>query len=153
MELVKNIFFNTDRLTAGTTVKISYIGKFFQDDSKEVTIKYNFENEWEKFEEKEMVKTELGYQTEIELLDKEFFKFCIKNEKDELDNNDGNDYIFEIEHPEMSLVVVENKKPARRLRKTYIWSKKLRIAVYKLLITIPKLLTGNYKKKSEDSAI
>ena len=62
MELVKNIFFNTDRLTAGTTVKISYIGKFFQDDSKEVTIKYNFENEWEKFEEKEMVKTELGYQ-------------------------------------------------------------------------------------------
>ena len=78
---------------------------------------------------------------------------AIKNEKDELDNNDGNDYIFEIEHPEMSLVVVENKKPARRLRKTYIWSKKLRIAVYKLLITIPKLLTGNYKKKSEDSAI
>ena len=36
------------------------------------------------------------------------------------------------------------------LRKTYIWSKKLRLAVYKLLITIPKLLTGNYKKKIED---
>ena len=153
MELVKNIFFNTDRLTAGTVVKISYIGKFFQDSSKDVTLRYNFEDNWENFTEKEMVKTELGFQTEIELLDKDFFKFCIKNENDEWDNNDGNDYIFEIEHPEMALVVVENKKPARRLRKTYIWSKKLRITVYKLLITIPKLITGNYKKKNEDNAI
>ncbi len=35
MELVKNIFFNTDRLTPNTVVKISYTGKFFQDDSQE----------------------------------------------------------------------------------------------------------------------
>ena len=153
MELVKNIFFNTDRLTAGTVVKISYIGKFFQDNSQEVTMRYSFEENWDNYVEKEMVKTELGFQTEIELLDTESFKFCIKNENDEWDNNDGNDYVFKIEHPEMSLVVVENKKPARRLRKTYIWSKKLRIAVYKLLITIPKIITGNYKKKNEENTI
>ena len=40
MELVKNIFFNTDRLTPNTNVKISYIGKFFQDESKQVYIHY-----------------------------------------------------------------------------------------------------------------
>ena len=55
MELVKNIFFNTDRLTAGTVVKISYIGKFFQDSSKDVTLRYNFEDNWENFTEKEML--------------------------------------------------------------------------------------------------
>ena len=31
MELVKNIFFNTDKLTPNSNIKISYTGKFFQD--------------------------------------------------------------------------------------------------------------------------
>ena len=30
MELVKNIFFNTDTFTSNSTVKISYTGKYFQ---------------------------------------------------------------------------------------------------------------------------
>ena len=30
MELVKNIFFNTDKLIENTKVKISYTGKLFQ---------------------------------------------------------------------------------------------------------------------------
>ena len=153
MELVKNIFFNTDRLTAGNTVKISYIGKFFQDSSEKVFMKYTFGDTWEEFTENEMIKTELGYQTEIELQDKGTFRFCLKNDKDEWDNNNGNDYVFEVEHPEMSLVVIEKHKPARKLRKSYIWSKKMRLAIYKLLITIPKIITGNYKKKNEDNSI
>lgn len=32
MELVKNIFFNTDKLVENSTVKISYAGKLFQND-------------------------------------------------------------------------------------------------------------------------
>ena len=65
MELVKNIFFNTDRLTANSTVKISYTGKFFQDGSKEVSIRYGFGNEWENQTEADMVKTDLGFQIEV----------------------------------------------------------------------------------------
>ena len=42
MELVKNIFFNTDKLTQNSTVKISYTGKFFQDNSEEVYIHYGY---------------------------------------------------------------------------------------------------------------
>ena len=34
MELVKNIFFNKDKLTANSIVKISYTGKFFQYNSE-----------------------------------------------------------------------------------------------------------------------
>ena len=149
MELVKNIFFNTDKLTVGSTLKISYIGKFFQDNSSNVFIRYGFGNSFENAVEAEMVKTELGFQTEIDLIDNEIFNFCFKNEKDELDDNDGKNYVFEVERPELGLIVVENKP--RHLRKTYICSKKIRIAVYKLLISIPKILTGNYKKKSEEN--
>ena len=152
MELVKNIFFNTDRLTPNTNVKISYIGKFFQDESKQVYIHYGFGNDWENIVEAEMTKSELGYQIEIDLIDKPTFNFCFKNENGDWDNNDGDNYIFTLEKPELSLMVIESNdlEVKKRLRKTYLWSKKIRIAVYKMLIYIPKLITGNYKKKSNN---
>lgn len=150
MELVKNIFFNTDRLTANSTVKISYTGKFFQDESKEVSIRYGFGEDWKNLVEADMIKTDLGFQIEVNLIDATTFNFCIKNEKDEWDNNDGNNYIFNIEHPETALIVLEDLKPARRLRRSYIWSKKVKLAIYKILVSIPKIITGNYRKKLEN---
>ena len=153
MELVKNIFFNTDRLTANSTVKISYTGKFFQDSSKKAYIRYTFENDWENYKEEEMTKTELGFQIEIDLIEKETFSFCVKNENDEWDNNNGDNYIFKIERPETALLVLEDpsERTVRKLRKSYIWSKKIKLAVYKILITIPKLITGNYRKRTTDN--
>ena len=151
MELVKNIFFNTDRLTPNTVVKISYTGKLFQNNSEDITIRYGFGPEWEDSKEEQMIKTELGYQIEIELLDKETFNFCLKNENDEWDNNNGENYVFNIEKPELALITLDDLSPARKhLRKTYLWSKKIRIAVYKLLHSIPKILTGNYKRKTKE---
>ena len=150
MELVKNIFFNTDRLTANSTVKISYTGKFFQDESKEVSIRYGFGEDWKNLVEADMIKTDLGFQIEVNLIDATTFNFCIKNEKDEWDNNDGNNYIFNIKHPETALIVLEDLKPARRLRRSYIWSKKVKLAIYKILVSIPKIITGNYRKKLEN---
>ena len=152
MELVKNIFFNTDRLTPYTNIKISYTGKFFQDNSEHVFIHYGFNNEWDNLTEMEMKKTELGYQVEIKLLDKESFNFCFKNDNDEWDNNEGQNFIFLIEKPETSLILMDiNELPTRRhLRKSYLWSKKIRLAIYKMLIYIPKIISGNYKKRKNN---
>ena len=149
MELVKNIFFNTDRLTSNSIVKISYTGKFFQDGSKKVFIHYGHGNEWENLTEQIMQKTDLGFQIEIELLDKETFNFCLKNENNDWDNNNGQNYIFFIEHPETALAIVEDSSIVRanKLRKSYLMSKKIRITIYKILISIPKLISGNYRKK------
>ena len=153
MELVKNIFFNTDKLTPNSIVKISYTGKFFQDGSKNVIIHYGFGNKWENLSEHEMKKSDLGFQIEIELLDKGTFNFCLKNENNEWDNNNGQNYIFQIEHPETSLIPVEETSLTRpnRLRKSYLISKKIRITIYKILISIPKLISGNYKKKPKNA--
>ena len=153
MELVKNIFFNTDRLVPNSTVKISYTGKFFQDASTNVYIHYGFGSDWEGVVDAEMTKTDLGFQIEVDLLDKETFNFCIKNEKVEGDNNDDANYIFKIERPEMGLIVLDDHKEQslRRLRKSYILTKKLKLAIYKILISIPKLISGNYRKKSTDN--
>lgn len=155
MELLKNIFFNTDKLTPNSIVKISYTGKFFQNNSEKVFIRYGFGETWENLAEEEMKLSELGFQIEIELLDSPTFNFCLKNDKDEWDNNNGKNYVFTIERPETALVTTNIDEfglmKGRHLRKSYIISKKIRIAIYKLLTTIPKLVTGNYKKKKDNN--
>ena len=154
MELVKNVFFNTDKLIENTTIKISYTGAFFENNSEKVFIHYGFGENWQDVAETEMEKTELGFQAEIFLPESDFLKFCFKNENDEWDNNNGQDYSFQIEKPQVSLIAVEagdNLNLSRRLRKSYIWSKKIKLAVYKILNYLPRLISGNYKRKASEN--
>lgn len=152
MELTKNIFFNTDKLIENTTVKISYTGKLFQNASETVSIHYGFGPNWNNVSDFEMTKTELGFQAEISLTDEETFNFCFKNEKNEWDNNEGHNYIFEIEKVPTELLVLDDEPvslgSARKLRRSYLWSKKVRLAVYKLITYLPKIISGNYKRKT-----
>ena len=154
MELMKNIFFNTDKLIEKSKVKISYTGRFFQDGSEKVYAHYGFDEQWNNVNDVEMVKTELGFQTEFELQEGKTFNLCFKNEKDEWDNNDGKNYIFTIEKQSTELLVLEDEPVAigtsRKLRKTYLWSKKIKLAVYKLITYLPKIISGNYKKATKE---
>ncbi len=149
MELVKNIFFNTDKLIENSKVKISYAGRLFQDNCEEVYIHYGFGLNWDNLGEIKMEKTELGFQAEVELPSSETFNFCFRNSKNEWDNNDGKNYVFPVEKVEHALVVKEKSflDSPRKLRKSYIWSKKVRLAVYKIITYLPKLISGNYKRK------
>lgn len=153
MELTKNIFFNTDKLVENSKVKISYTGKFFQDHSEEVFIHYGFGLLWENLNEVKMEKTELGFQTEIELLPSDSLNFCFKNQNDEWDNNDYQNYVFQIEKVSTDLIVKDESVSLSRtnhLRKTYLWNKKIRLAVYKIITYIPKIISGNYRRKILD---
>ena len=149
MELVKNIFFNTDKLIENTSVKISYTGKLFQENSEEVYFHYGFGLNWDDLNEIKMVKTELGFQAEIELASADTLNFCFRDSNDVWDNNNAENYIFPIEKIELALVVQENNEISthRRLRRTYLWSKKVRLAIYKILTYLPKIVSGNYKRK------
>ncbi len=157
MELVKNIFFNTDKIIEGNKVKISYVGYLFQDGSEEVYLHYGFGMNWDNVSEVKMEKTELGFQCEIDILEGDTLNLCYHNENNEWDNNSGQNYTFPIEKQEVennfdgetSLVVTkENGMQMRKgLRKTYIWSKKIKLAIYKLITCVPKIISGNYKRK------
>ncbi len=155
MELTKNIFFNTDKLVENSKVKISYTGKLFQDYSEEVSIHYGFGLNWENVKDIKMEKTDLGFQAEINLLEGESFNFCFKNENKEWDNNDGQNYIFPLEKVNKELLVLEDEQvslgTAKKLRKSYLWSKKIRLAVYKIITYFPKLISGNYSRKKVTS--
>ena len=58
MELSKNIFFNTDKLVENSKVKISYLGKLYQDGSDVVSIHYGFGSNWDNVTD---IKMENGY--------------------------------------------------------------------------------------------
>lgn len=149
MELSKNIFFNTDKLVQNSKIKISYTGKLFQDQSEEVFLHYGFDNEWKELGESKMEKTDLGFQTEIELPEYDTFNFCFRDANNNWDNNNTQNYVFDIEKNETALAIREELAVDTRqhLRKSYIWSKKIRLAIYKLLIYVPKIISGNYKRK------
>lgn len=155
MELVKNIFFNTDKLVENTNIKISYTGTLFQNGSEEVYIHYGFGQNWENVNEIKMEKTELGFQAEIFLTEGSTFNFCFKNNNNEWDNNSNNNYIFNIEKKQNELLVLEGEPTAlgsvRKLRRSYLWSKKIRLAVYKIITYFPKILSGNYKRKISEN--
>ena len=152
MELVKNIFFNTDKLIANSTIKISYAGKFFEDHSESVVLHYGFDSDWKDTNDIEMVKTELGFQAEVELKEMNTFNFCLKNEHNEWDNNDGENYVFKIEEPELGLVIVENNYLIRTADIIKTWSDKVKNAIVKMFTFVPKIITGNYKRKSDDNS-
>ena len=150
MELTKNIFFNTDKLLQNSKVKISYMGLFFEKGCEEVYIHYGFGPFWDNLSEIKMEKTELGFQAEIDLIESDTFNFCFKNENDEWDNNNYQNYVFDLEKPNLDLIVKDldsSLDRPNRLRKSYLWSKKIRLAVYKIITYVPKLISGNYKKK------
>ena len=157
MELTKNIFFNTDKLVENTKVKLSYTGELFQNASEKVSIHYGFGLNWDNVNDIEMEKTDLGFQAEIDLLDGDSFNFCFKNENDVWDNNNGENYIFPLEKVQHELLVLEDEPvalgSARKLRRSYLWSKKVRLAVYKLITYLPKIISGNYKRKLANNEI
>lgn len=154
MELTKNIFFNTDKLVENSKVKISYTGNLFQNASKDVSIHYGFGANWDNVNDAKMERTELGFQTEVKLISSDTFNFCFCNENGEWDNNWGNNYIFQIEKKPTQLMILEDEPVslgnARKLRRSYIWSKKVRLAVYKIITYLPKLISGNYRKKASN---
>ena len=151
MELTKNIFFNTDKLVENSEVKISYTGEFYQNNCDKVTVHYGFGQNWDNVNDIEMNKTELGFQCEIKLLEGETFSLCFKNENDEWDNNNGANYVFPLEKVSQELIALEDEPTslgsARKLRKSYLWSKKVRLAVYKIITYFPRIISGNYKRK------
>lgn len=151
MELVKNIFFNTDKLIENSNVKISYTGNLFQDGSDQVFIHFGFGDNWDNVSDMEMTKTDLGFQANLQLLSSNSLNLCFRNQDNNWDNNNGQNYTFNIEEAPVSLAVVENNTldVPRRLRKTYLWSKKIKLAVYKIIRYFPRIISGNYKKKAQ----
>ena len=108
MELFRNIFFNTDKIIEGTDVRVTYAGYLFQNGAQNVWVHMGYDENWNNSQDIQMSKTALGYQADICVGTGSTLNFCFKNENGEWDNNEGQNYIVEIEpQPEIIDAIVE----------------------------------------------
>lgn len=151
MELAKNVFFNTDKLIETTKVKISYTGELTQKNNENIFIHYGFGEQWDNVSELKMEKTDLGFTAKLDLPKSNQLNFCFRNDNNEWDNNNQENYVFpieKIENIEMGLTVVNQPSSLiahRRLRRSYLLNKKIKLAFYKAVTYIPRL----FKTSSE----
>lgn len=101
MELFKNIFFNTDKIVENKDIKLTYAGKLFQDGVQGVQVHYGYGDNWDYAGDIQMEKTELGYQANIYVQGASTLNFCFKGINGEWDNNNGQNYSFQIEPAEV----------------------------------------------------
>lgn len=150
MEITKEINFKGP-LFKNTSVTLSYNGFLADDEVEEIYVKFSFDAGWSDCIQKEMSKTEDGYEIDIELGDNEEIHLCFTDNLDRWDNNDSENYVFQIKEENTELVVTKSSLPYLQeqhgLRKSYIWSKKIRLFLYKIFRSLPRFITGNYRRR------
>ena len=144
-----NVFINAEDLYQGKTAKIVYNGSLSKVEGADVYIHLGFGMMWDNLTEIKMSKTNEGYVAEVPMAKADSINFCFRDGNNNWDNNNTANYVFPLEKSETALAIREelSLETKRHLRRSYIWSKKIRLAVYKLLVYVPKLITGNYKRK------
>ncbi len=154
MELNRNIFFSNDKIVENSKTKISYCGTLFLNGAERVFIHYGYGLLWSDVSEIEMTKTDVGYEVEIDIPNTDLFNCCFKDDKSNWDNNEGHNYSFVVEKNEL---VISKKSdsltPTRKLRKSYLFGKKLKLLFYKVITYVPQLINGTYKKKEKKKIV
>lgn len=146
MELVKNIFFNTDKIVQNSKIKIFYVGRLFSENSNNLYIHYGFNENWEETSDIEMNKTELGFQVELDIPEYDSFNFCFRTDSYEWDNNDGNNYVFPIEKVSVAMVPINDESSnllsnKKSHKKSFLIYQKIKLTLSKVFSHVPRIFT------------
>ena len=157
MELHKNIFCNTDKLVEGSTVTLRYTGSLCDSVAdSDIYIHYGFGPNWENTSELKMIKTDFGYEANVELIGSYVFNCCFRDGNNKWDNNNSQNYCFEIELPfeeEISSNVsdIDNEFASSEETSLQIvndgWINRLATLFKKIASYVPKIVSGTWKRK------
>ncbi len=147
----EKVYFDTDNLIEGRTVKLTYKGDLATPTTNEIYVHYGFGLLWENIQEIKLDKIENDtFETEITLTHSyDSINFCFRDDKNNWDNNNAQNYTATISKEEVTVSKIDNAPiEVPRLKKSYLIAKKIRIAFYKIITSIPKAFSGNWKKKT-----
>ena len=150
MTTEKAVYFDTDKLIGGRTVKLTYKGTLATPDTEEIYVHYGFGLLWENLQEVKLDKVDdTCYEADITLTDSDSINFCFRDDKNNWDNNDMQNYTSEIGKEEITIAKVEpTDMEVPRLKKSYLIGKKIKIAFYKIITYLPRLVKGQWKRKA-----
>ncbi len=147
----EKVYFDTNNLIEGRTVKLTYKGDLVTPTTNEIYVHYGFGLLWENIQEIKLDKIENNtYETEITLAHSyDSINFCFRDDNNNWDNNNAKNYTANISKEDVTVTKVESTSiEVPRLKKSYLIAKKIRIAFYKIITSIPKAFSGNWKKKT-----
>lgn len=151
MSVSEKVYFDTDNLIEGRTAKLTYKGDLATPTTDEIYVHYGFGLLWENIQEIKLDKIDDStYETEINLAPSyDMINFCFRDGNNNWDNNNAKNYSANISKEEVTVSKVETTAlEVPRLKKSYLIAKKIRIAFYKIITTIPKVFSGEFKKKA-----
>ena len=151
MRITDSIYFDGDNLIAGKSSKIIYCGFLCKDEPAEIYMHCGYGLLWEGLQEIKLLKGVDGYEADINFVNADNVFFCFRTPDGKWDNNFGQNYMIEIKKRELSLVKKNDHvlPDVPKLKKIYYIKKKIKVAFYKTISIIAKLLTGDieYFKK------
>lgn len=144
------VYFDTDKLIEGRTVKLTYKGMLATPDTNEIYIHYGFGLLWENLQEVKLDKIDdTCYEADITLCNSDSINFCFRDDKNNWDNNETKNYTSEICKDEITIAKVEPTDiDVPKLKKSYLIAKKIRITFYKIITGIPRFFKGEWKRKT-----
>ena len=146
-----NVFINAEDLYQGKTAKIVYNGSLSKSSNADLYLHLGFGMMWENLTEIKMTKTNEGYIAEVPLAKAESINFCFRDANNNWDNNETHNYSMPIAKEEVTIAKVETVAiDVPKLKKSYIIAKKIRIGFYKVITFLPKLFSGDLKRKVKE---
>lgn len=118
----------------------------------EIYVHYGFGLLWENLQETKLTKVANGvYEANITMNGAESINFCFRDSNNNWDNNSAQNYTMPIGKEEVTIAKVEPTSiEVPRLKRSYIIAKKIRIGFYKIITFLPKLFSGDLKKKVKE---
>lgn len=144
------VYFDTDKLIEGRTVKLTYTGFLATPDTNEIYIHYGFGLLWENLQEVKLDKVNDNcYEADITLCNSDSINFCFRDDKNNWDNNETQNYTSEISKEVITIAKVEPTDiDVPKLKKTYLIAKKIKLSFYKVITYLPRLFKGEWKRKT-----
>ncbi len=152
MPIEEKVYFDTTNLIEGRTAKLTYKGDLATSGANEIYVHYGFGLLWDNLQEVKLDKiSDDTYETEITLVGNESINFCFRDDKNNWDNNSTQNYTMPISREEVTVAKVEpTDLEVPKLKKSYIIAKKIKLTFYKIITFIPRVFTGEWKRKAKE---
>ena len=154
MNLTESIYFDGDALIAGRASRIIYNGFLCESNPQEIYMHCGYGLLWEGLQEIKLLKGVSGYEADINFVNVDNVFFCFRSSDGKWDNNNGKNYIVPVNKRELSLVKRNDHvlPDVPKLKKVYYIRKKIKVAFFRTISLIARLLSGNidyFRRKKE----
>lgn len=148
MTISDTVFFDTEKLIEGRTVKLTYKGALIENGASEIYVHFGFGLLWNNLQEIKLENVNGSYETEITLTSCEDINFCFRDNNNNWDNNNAQNYSAPVSKVEITVAKVDSTAiEVPRLKKSYLLMKKIKLAFYKTVVFLSNTFTGEWKKK------